>query len=420
MLRKGLAVYIFLLPFTSAFALTSTITLSVVWSCVLLLLFVIYIFRRGEVRNPLTVENLLVGGILTGILIAYVVNGFLQVKPTNHLIAYTVTFVLFFGLINQLLLEIGPTESNLTYILRWLLRIMVFVALFAIAEFAFRMAIGINIGNYLPRPFRGEYTSSTLDAFLVRVRGFTEESGQHAFISEAFLPIALFTLYYHTRLGAIFKTGIATILILSFLLAFSAGGFLAICSGLVFAASYHLIFRHVSLTTLLKIGAGVGVAYFLLLSFLNIDLFYTLYAIVEAKTSGGGSLDDRSGRIDEFLLAYQQQSLLHQLVGFGPSGFRILGLEKSILSLYPTFLNEGGAIGITCFTLFLGYIFRTITQIQGVIKIFLLVSFFACTVHFIIIADYFRPWFWFFCALVLFVYRVENSAKVKKREINQE
>lgn len=411
MLRKGLAVYILLLPFTSAFALTSTITLSVVWSCVLLLLYVFYVLHEGKVKNPLSIENLLVGGFLTGIIVAYVANGFLQSKPTNHLIAYLVTFGLFFGLMNQLLREIGPTKKNIDFILRWVLGVTVFVGLFAIAEFGVRMAIGVNISDFLPRPFRGEYFSSTLDAFLVRVRGFTEESGQHAFFNEALMPVAIYALYYHTKLPQPIKLSLALVLILSFLLAFSAGGFLALGVGMVIAAVYYFAFRKVSVSVLMKIFIGVIVAYVLLLFFLDINLFYTLYKIVEAKATGGASLNDRSGRIDEFWNAYQQQDLPRQLLGFGPSGFRILGLEKSILSLYPTFLNEGGLVSIVSFFLFIAYIFRSIVKINGVVKIYLLVSFFACCVHFVAIADYFRPWFWFLCALVLFMERSERLNK---------
>ncbi|TXF90957.1 hypothetical protein FUA23_03920 [Neolewinella aurantiaca] len=367
-----------------------------------------------KMQNPLTVEHLLAGTFLLGIVISYVYNGFLQSKPTNHLIAYFVTFGLFFGFINQLLNELGPSEKNVDFVLKWLTIMMVFVSCFAVAEFGVRMAIGVNIGDFLPRPFRGEYDSSTLDKFLVRVRGFTEESGQHAFISEAFMPLCIYYLIYRTNWPGLIKGGLIGLLIVSFLLAFSAGALVALGLALGVMGAYYFVFRRISVGTIFKLVIGVLVAYLAILALLDIDLFATLYAIVEAKLNGGGSLNDRSSRMDEFWIAYLPQPIYHKLLGFGPSGFRILGLEKSILSLYPTFMNEGGIISLSTFLLFLTYTFWTIVRIEGVAKLFLLVSFVACVVHYIAVADYFRPWFWFFTALVFFISRVESEAKIAK------
>lgn len=411
--RSALYVFIWLLPFVSAFALTGTLTLSVLWSVVLLILYVFGVLRKGLISNPFKVENILLAGFFVFVFIGYLINGFLQEKPTNHLIAYFVTVFIFFILINQVIHGLGRTWNSVWNIVRALFYSMLFVSLFTMAEFALRVFVDINVNDFIPRPHRGVYVSSALDRLLARVRGFAEESGQHAMMMETFGPVSIYFALNKWNAPQIIRWICAFILGLSLLFTFSAGAFIFLPIAMALSLSYFLLFRHVKPIYLL---GGMGAAIVLNLATLpliGVTIVGMVLTIVGGKIGGSGSLSDRTDRFSAFAEFYESADTFHRIVGFGPSGFRVADLEKSILSLYPTILFEGGLFGFLFFASFLAYILYIIIKIEHQIKIFLMIGFISCCSHYTIVAGYWRPWLWFLCALACLIYRTEIHEKRK-------
>lgn len=416
--RSALYVFIWLLPFVSAFALTGTLTLSVLWSVVLLVLYIFGVLRKGIVANPLKIENLLLGGFFVFVFIGYLINGFLEVKPTNHLVAYFVTVFIFFILINQVMHGLGRSWDSVWSIARVLFYSMMFVSIFTMAEFALRVFANINVNDFIPRPHRGVYVSSALDRLLARVRGFAEESGQHAMMMETFAPVSIYFALNKWDAPKIIRWACAVILGLSLLFTFSAGAFIFLPLAITFALGYFLLFRHVRPIYLM---GGVAVALLLNLATLpliGVTIVGLVVTIVGGKIGGSASLSDRTDRFSAFAEFYESADTFHRIVGFGPSGFRVADLEKSILSLYPTILFEGGLFGFLFFVSFLAYIFYIIVKIEHQVKVFLMIGFISCCSHYAIVAGYWRPWLWFLCALACLIYRTEIQEK-RKKEINE-
>jgi hypothetical protein len=407
MLKYGLYIYIFLLPFVSAFAISGTLTLSVLWVVVLILIYVFGSIQRGYIEDPGKPENLLLAGFFLFVFLGYVVNSFLQVKPTNHLIAYFITVFAFFVLLNQLMDSMGRGWDIVWDIVAILFYSMMFASLFAVAEFGLKVFANINVNDFIPRPLRSDYEHSVLDKLLTRVRGFSEESGHHAMMMETFGPLCGYYALVKLRAPMIVRWLCALILLLSLLLTFSAGAFLFIPLATGIATLYFLAFRHIKLLYLVGGSLVLLVLNFVVVPLLGMSAFGLIYTIVEGKLSGGGSLTDRTDRFTAFTNFYEQADIFHRIVGYGPSGFRVAELENSILSLYPTILFEGGVFGFAFFLAFLVYIFYVITKIEHAVKIYLMIGFIACCGHYAIVGGYWRPWLWFLCALICFIARSE-------------
>ncbi len=407
MLKNVFYGYIFLLPFISAFALSPTLTLSVLWSLVLFF----FVITRKRWSSLSRVENALIFGLYLNIILSYVINGFLQSKPTNHLIAYTVTLLFFFVLINQVFIELEKKHTLTTLISKVLTYTILFASFFAIAEFGFKIYLGIDLNNFIPRPSRASYDFGALDQLFTRVRGFANESGQHAMMMETFLPVSSFYLIYRSNLPKMVSVFFITIFLLSLLFTFSGGAFLFFPMAILLTLAYIFVFRRIKLKNILMASFVIVLANYLFGFIFRYKITDVVSNIIFSKLNNSGSLNDRTNRFDAFLEKYQNADSFHQFFGYGPSGFRLVGLEDSILSLYPTVLFEAGVIGLGFFIAFLGYIYFIITQIKDPIKIPLMVGFLACCGHYWIVANYWAPWLWFLCAFILSVYREERSKK---------
>lgn len=416
MFKYGLYVFIFLLPFVSAFAISGTLTLSVLWSVVLVLVYVFGSIQRGYIETPIKVENLLLTGFFTFVFVGYVINGFLQVKPTNHLIAYFVTVFAFFVLIGQLMDSMGRGWDAVWKVLEILFYSMMFASLFAVAEFVMKVFLHININDFIPRPIRAAYDHSVLDKLLTRVRGFATESGQHAMMMETFGPLCVYYALNKLRAPTVIRWLCALVLVLSLLLTFSAGAFIFMPIAISVAGLYFLLFRRVEPLYLVSGLVILTILNFSIVPILGMSAFGLIFSIVERKLDGSGSLTDRTDRLTAFADFYEQADNFHRIVGYGPSGFRIAELEDSILSLYPTLLFESGVFGFAFFLAFLIYIYYLIIKINHAVKIYLMIGFIACCGHYAIVGGYWRPWLWFLCALACFIARSEIFERTPRKK----
>lgn len=414
MLRFSLKVFIILLPFVSAFALSGTLTLSVLWSVLLLFIFLLDSIKFDKIYTAGKIENVLISIFYFGALLGYIFNGFLKTKPTNHLIAYTVTVFLFFILINQIFLKYMKDSNFMNTILKYISYTILFVSFFTFLEFTLKFFVGIDVNDFIPRPIRSGYEHNVLDIILPRVRGFASESGHHAMMMETLGPISVYYFYLVSNELKLLRFIFILLIIFSFFLAFSAGAFIFLPLSIFLVFLYSVIFRKFKPIIILKsflILLGLNLGLYL---FTNLNPALVLYSIVKEKLDGSGSLEDRSTRLLNFSEVYESSSYFHKFFGYGPSGFRIAGLEDSILSLYPTFLFETGVIGLLGFIMFVLYIIYIIIKINKPIKIYLLVGFLSCLMHYAIVGGYWRPWIWFLAAFSLYVFRNELYNKSLK------
>jgi hypothetical protein len=100
---------------------------------------------------------------------------------------------------------------------------------------------------------------------------------------------------------------------------------------------------------------------------------------------------------------YQNSGLDHILFGYGPSGFRVAGLNDAVISWYPTILFEAGLVGLIFLILHLGVIFFVFMGIRSPVKPYLLMAYFCGLIHYYFIGDYWYPWIWFLMAFGIYL-----------------
>jgi CDP-diglyceride synthetase len=126
-----------------------------------------------------------------------------------------------------------------------------------------------------------------------------------------------------------------------------------------------------------------------------------LFGQVLVKLSpDNSSASARLERLNDFNIVFSNAEFINLLFGYGPGAYKSLEIN-SIVSLYPTIILEVGLLGMGLFVLFFMVIFIKILKIKNEFKWFLMCAFFSSVLHFFIISNYWYPWFWFLCALVV-------------------
>jgi hypothetical protein len=116
------------------------------------------------------------------------------------------------------------------------------------------------------------------------------------------------------------------------------------------------------------------------------------------------SFDDRQNRINFFYENFFRLDFIHKLVGTGAAGYDILGFDESnaILSLYYSITFELGFVGLFLLLLLFIYILYHTIRIKSPIRFFLLIAVTSGIMHYIFIANFWYPWFWFIAAFSIF------------------
>ena len=412
--------YLTCLSLTSAFAITSTVTIPVFLSVISVTLFFVYgIFYRNR---SLIIEgdDIVMLFFLLAVYFGFFINHthFKSDKPTNHLVAYSYIVLVNYYLIKNVYYFLYKKFGNsFAYNAYGAIYLGVFVTCaFGLTEFWLKNILGINIDSYIPRPAVSEYDPLALTDF-IRLRSFVEESGHLAYFLEVLGPIAI----YYSREKKLLYYPLLILMLGCFFLTFSTAGWL------IASLTYSLLLIwNIDFSKLLK---GVKINYLVVLkSFVIIVLIIVLIAvnygtvkfissafneIVVFKINYSSSAEDRIARFQEGMNTLTQSNLFMIAFGNGPAVYDTLHFSRGgTILLYLTIVLESGLVGLLFFLLFCAIIFyKTVRLKDRRLRFALMFGLISSLFHFFLISNYWYPWFWILAIIVQVNYRISLRAK---------
>jgi len=402
-------VYILAMPFTSAFALSGTINLPIIAALFLLGFNVIQNVKNKSLPiNFINNEVVLISLFLFFVLISFLVNGLAYSFSLNHTLAYFSSFLLFF--ISPYLFFISHTSPKqlLASTLKVVFIAVLISSLFSLFEFTLTNFLSINVTDFIPRANVKEY-DPLITGFLIRSRGFAEESGHYGFMMELFAPLSIYYLYFSNfcTLKPMIKNIATFCIVISIITSFSVSSFILIPFSILLAIvlKFNLI-RNDLFRNYKKILLTIFVV---LIVWQIINAFIPLNEILQITLDekfDSFSLNDRQERSDYFWQKFPKLPIENILFGSGPSWYKIFEHDDSytFLSVYQTIAFENGLISLAIFLMVIFFVLIKLYQIKHIISIFLLTSFIAGLLHYNNISNYWYPWFWFLLAFIMFYY----------------
>ncbi len=401
--------FILAIPFTSAFAISGTINLPIISGIALFIFCLLSIVQTKKISlNFFCYETKIIILFLFFVLLSYAINGIPYSFSLNHTLAYFSSFIFFLLTPLFFFLNNKTPQQLFRLTLKWIFISVLTSSVFSLVEFTLTNFCGITVSDLIPRVSVKEYDPFIV-GFLIRSRGFAEESGHYGFMIEIFAPLCAYYLYKSGFFikGIFYKNISMLCIVLSILTSFSVASFLLIPACIIisltlgykptieFIRNHH---KKILVTIIL-----------LLFVWQIINLFIPLTEIVQITIEekfDSFSFEDRAFRSNFFWQTFPKLPLINILFGVGPSGFRILGHDDSFsfLSLYQTITFEIGIVGLMCFGSFLLSLFIKLMTIKHNIKFFLIISFLCGIIHYNSISNYWYPWFWFLCCFILFYY----------------
>jgi hypothetical protein len=408
------------MPFTSALTITSTLFPSIILGALLLLIMLRKLFSGHIpiVAKYNSADLILLTLFLCCVAASYLTNGLGNSKSLNHTIAYFSSFLIYYVSIRFSMINSERKEILFKKILLSLTIVCLFSSLYAITEFTLKNLGWEGFDALLPRANveRLEYDPLILGMF-IRARGFAAESGHFMFMMELLSPITLYYLFFSNLSGLhkLLKVLIAALIFISMLFTGSIAGFLIIPTAFIitFLLRFNkskLAFKHHKRNIIIR---SISLLSIVLLINVYIPINDMINLAIEQKLDSS-SRDDREQRNDFFFIEFPKLPLAKNIIGAGPAGTQIMGYSSggSILTLYLSVCFELGVLGCLVFLLFMGIFYFMSISMKGNFGFFLTYSLVAGSLHYLIVANYYYPWFWFICALTFFYRSLEiDNAK---------
>ena len=402
-----LLLYIFTMPFVSAFSFTGTLSMPLFLVVFLFMLMGIEVISSGKLPPGfIGFDLLLICLFLLLVIFSYATNGLGNSKALNHAIAYTSTFLLFYITVKFVFFITENKNLLIRQVLQFLSFTTIVSAAFSNAEFILNNFFGFDVNEYIHRPLEGEeFYNPMVVGLFVRARGFATESGHFTLMMELFSPLVVYYMYFsgfckwHAALKVLFVISI----FFSFVFAASSASFVIIPVAIALAGLVHLkkIYFYVRRNPSGILIAST-IATFIILVF---NYFFSLSALVLLSVTDkldSSSMDDLQSRIDFFYNTFTGFDFIKKLSGAGPAGHEILGYEQSILSLYYSIPFELGFLGLLLIVLLFLYFIACTLKIKTKIGFFLLLSVISGVIHYYFISNFWYPWFWFIAAFAVF------------------
>jgi hypothetical protein len=416
--KRLLQLYILSLPFVSAFAYSGTITISVLLAVCLFSLMTISILEFLKTPPGFIGYDLILFSLFTIITIfSFMVNGMGNSTSFNHTVAYTTTFLVFYGAVKFALFKPADKDWVFIQVLKGIAFVTFISALFANAEFISNNFFDHDLTQYIPRPGEdNDHYRPTAIGLFYRARSFSPEPGHFAYMLEMFTPVTIYYMYFSglCKWKAFFKGSVVILIVSSFIFAVSTASFVIIPAAMLLATIIH--FKKI--TTFLKrqstrfyISSAIitGITLFINYTFSISSLL--LLSITDKKENG---LDYRQENINFFFQKFFSFDFTQQIVGAGPAGVNILGYDEqsAILNLYYSVCFETGYLGLLLMLSLFGYFLWKAVAIKNKIGFFLVLSLLSGMMHFYFISNFWYPWFWFIAAFTIFCYRKFHAAHV--------
>ncbi|GHB59227.1 O-antigen ligase family protein [Persicitalea jodogahamensis] len=415
--RALFLVYLSCLSLTSAFALTSTITVPLFLSLLCVVIFVINAIIYRDHYLSIEVEDLVLFLFLLSVYLGFFLNQnhFKSGKPFNHVIAYSYVVLINYYLIKNayyhLCKKFGAGFISKSYAAIYF-GIFITCA-FGIAEFWLKNIKGIDVDSYIPRPAVSEYEPLALTDF-IRLRSFVEESGHLAYYIEVFAPIAI---YFSRKKKYLFYPLVAVISA-CFLLTFSTAGWLiSAFTYLILTIWYAEFWKQrentiVNYRKIFRYLLGVGIVVSIFASNYNLVTYVSsaLKEVVVYKIGRSNSAEDRTARYLEGVNALAHSDLLRLSFGNGPAVYDTLQFHRGgTILLYLTIILESGLLGLSFFLIFCALLFYKAMKLQNPqLRFVLLFALCSSFLHFLIISNYWYPWFWILAIIIQANYRMDR------------
>ncbi|MFU2511035.1 O-antigen ligase family protein [Pseudoalteromonas sp. ASV78] len=330
---KLLALYFFALPFTSAFNISSVITIPVLS----LILFSSYHFAKPFVTSnylfkvePYTL--LILGSLFCGVISLY----YSVFVKYSFVYAHAISLLfVFFAFV--LIPARGLAGKSINVLFKPLLYSFIFVCCFCIFEFLTLNFSSVTIVNKIPRPDVTDY-SPLFFQILYRARSTFEESGHFA----SYLTVVFPFLYSYCNPKN--KKIITGLFFISLGMSASVGGVIVLML-LIFPFLLFQLERKFKVPLLIVISLAVLIA-----SPIIIEKLMDIYKFKVASGSLTGRFDSYLDSINLFL----DGSILNILFGYGPGSYQYMYVEPAI-NAYLNLLRDVGLLGLLCFFLFINY-----------------------------------------------------------------
>ncbi len=406
--KNLLLLYIFTMPFVSAFAFSGTISLPLIFAVVLFMIMGVEIVLSGKFpRGFIGFDVVILFIFLFFVLLSFGINGLGNTLSLNHTIAYISTFSLFYVTIKFTFFCIKDKDLLFKRVIQFITYTTIISAIYANAEFISSNFFDVDLNDYVLRPSAAEESyKPTVLAFFYRARGFATESGHFTFMMELFSPLAVYFMYFSgfCKWHPSIKALLSVIIVFCFLFAVSSASFVIIPLAVFLASLIHMkrIFFYIKRQTF-KFFAVSGIVAVIIILFNYFFSFYALILLSISDKLDSNSFEDRQQRVNFFYDKFSHFDLIKKIIGVSPAGFDIMGFDesKAILSLYYSITFEIGLLGLFLILLLFIYFFFHALNIKKTIGFFLLISIISGIFHYYFIANFWYPWFWFIAAFTI-------------------
>jgi hypothetical protein len=412
-----LLIYIFTMPFVSAFSFTGTISLPLVCAAFLFILMIVKMLQTGKLpRDFLGADILVILFFLFFDVLSFTINGWGNSTSFNHTVAYISTFLLFYIAIKFTLFSIPDKELLFRRTLQFITYTTLLSAVYGNVEFISNNAFGFNLNDYIPRPgLDAEHYSPIVLSLFYRVRGFAYESGVYTQMLELLAPLTIYYLYFSGYCKWIkgLKIFFTIAIVLSIIFAASSATFVEVPIAIVFSFLLFIkkifrFFTHKSIFYYVKIFMVI-IVLFIVNNYLSL---YTSVLLSITEKLDSYSMEDRQSRVNFFYSEFSRFSLLKKTIGAGPAATDLLGVDGGhvVVSLFYNVTFELGFIGLFLLISLISYIFLNTISIKTKIGFFLTISIVSGIIHYYVIHDFWVPWFWFVGAFSIFyIKRIERK-----------
>lgn len=413
-----LLLYIFTMPFVSAFAFTGTISLPLIFAAVLFMLMIIKVLRTLKLPTGfLGFDILIILSFIFFDVLSFIINGRGNVTSFNHTIAYLSTFLLFYVAIKFTLFNISNKNLVFKRVLQFITYTTLLSAVFGNVEFISSNVFGVNLNDYIPRPgLDAEYYNATVLSLFYRARGFAYESGVYTQMLELFAPLTIYYLFFSGYCNWMqgLKIFFTVTIILSIIFAASSATFIVLPIAVLFSCIFFIkkiyhFFLHKSVFYYLK-------ALVIFVVIIIVNNYLSVYASILLSLSekfDSFSLYDRQSRINFFYLEFSRFNPINKIIGAGPAGTDLLGVDgfHVPVSFYYNVTFELGFIGLFLLILLMAYILFYSISIKSKIGFFLNIAVISGIIHYYVVHDFWVPWFWFIGVFSIFVRKYFNATE---------
>lgn len=416
---KIIPIYLFLLGWTSAFALYPWVPMPMFIS-VLIFVMGFFIILRSKKVNGLDSRILFL--FYSFILTLFVSFTFQTFTIGFKLTGFTHTLS-YLGVIFAYLLGVTVFISSKEYpmekIYKYLSWGVVTVSIITIFEFVGRNFFNISF-DFLRIPVENNSTYGFGGERFIRARGTTVESGHLAMYLLMFSP---FVYHYQVHINkskakALFSL---SVVLFSLLFTFSAAGFaelliglsLLVVIGIKKAVKNGFKFSQILLIYPIFCGLAIYAVYYF---FIKKGSLTFLSGIFGKLTLTNYSIDDGGSRLARWHRAWElfKES---PIIGHGP-GISAINHGTGSTSMYLELLIEAGLVGLGIFIVIMILHLIKLSKLKGNIKYVYLISFVVMSIHLAIISEYWYPWMWtLFLLINVQYYRQKKESRVQQSKV---